>query len=42
MTVALLLEAGERPNPTVVPIGRDDVDGVLRAHVDRMRTAGSE
>lgn len=32
-TVRLLLEAGERLNPTWVPIGRDDVDAVLRAHL---------
>jgi ankyrin repeat protein len=31
-TVQLLLAAGERPEPTVVPIGRDDVDAVLRKH----------
>jgi Ankyrin repeat len=31
-TVRLLLEAGERPDPTRVPIGRDDVDAVLREY----------
>jgi Ankyrin repeats (3 copies) len=31
-TVRLLLEAGERPNPTDLPIGRDDVDAVLRGY----------
>jgi len=34
-TVRLLLEAGERPDPTHVPIGRDDVDDVLRAQFAR-------
>jgi hypothetical protein len=32
-TVRLLLEAGERVDPSWVPIGRDDVDAVLRAHI---------
>jgi len=32
-TVRLLLAAGERPDPAHVPIGRDDVDRVLRAHL---------
>jgi hypothetical protein len=36
-TVRLLLDAGERPDPTVVPIGRDDVDAVLREHFARQR-----
>jgi ankyrin repeat protein len=31
-TVRLLLDAGERPDPSHLPIGRDDVDGVLRAY----------
>ena len=31
-TVQLLLDAGERPEPAVLPTGRDDVDAVLRAH----------
>jgi hypothetical protein len=31
-TVRLLLEAGERPDPADVPIGRDDVDAVLREY----------
>lgn len=34
-TVRLLLEAGERVNPAWVPIGRDEVDTVLRAHLVR-------
>jgi Ankyrin repeats (many copies) len=34
-TVRLLLEAGERPDPTHVPIGRDDVDDVLQAKLAR-------
>ena len=36
-TVRLLLDAGERPDLTVVPIGRDDVDAVLREHFVRLR-----
>jgi ankyrin repeat protein len=36
-TVRLLLDAGERPELTVVPIGRDDVDAVLREHFARLR-----
>jgi hypothetical protein len=35
--VRLLLDAGERPDLTVVPIGRDDVDAVLREHFARLR-----
>jgi hypothetical protein len=31
-TVRLLLEAGERPDPADLPIGRDDVDEVLREY----------
>jgi ankyrin repeat protein len=31
-TVRLLLEAGERADPTDLPTGRDDVDAVLREH----------
>lgn len=34
-TVRLLLEAGERPDPAGLPLGRDDVDAVLRAHLTR-------
>jgi len=34
-TVRLLIEAGERVDPTWVPIGRDDVDDVLRTYVTR-------
>jgi hypothetical protein len=29
----LLLDAGERPDPSDLPTGRDDVDAVLRAHI---------
>ena len=36
-TVRLLLDAGERPDLTVVPTGRDDVDAVLREHFVRLR-----
>ena len=32
-TVQLLLDAGERIDPSTVPIGRDDVDAVLRRHL---------
>ena len=32
-TVRLLLDAGERPESTALPTGRDDVDAVLRAYV---------
>ena len=32
-TVRLLLDAGERPDPSDLPIGRDDVDTVLRAYL---------
>jgi ankyrin repeat protein len=32
-TVRLLLEAGERVNPSWVPIGNDEIDEVLRAHL---------
>jgi ankyrin repeat protein len=31
-TVQLLLDAGERPDPAMLPTGRDDVDAVLRAY----------
>jgi hypothetical protein len=34
-TVQLLLDAGERPEPAVLPTGRDDVDAVLRAYFRR-------
>jgi hypothetical protein len=34
-TVRLLIEAGERPDPAQVPIGRDDVDAVLRSQLSR-------
>jgi ankyrin repeat protein len=36
-TVRLLLDAGERVDPTTVPTGRDDVDAVLREHLARRR-----
>ncbi len=32
-TARLLIEAGERVEPSVLPTGRDDVDALLRAHV---------
>jgi hypothetical protein len=32
-TTRLLLEAGERVDPTVLPTGLDDLDAVLRAHL---------
>jgi hypothetical protein len=38
-TVRLLLEAGEPLNPVDVPVGRDDVDAVLRAHLAGSRRA---
>ena len=38
-TVRMLLEAGERVDPRHVPIGRDDVDEVLRAHLADFRPA---
>ena len=34
-TVRLLLEAGERVNPAWVPIGRDEIDALLRANLAR-------
>lgn len=34
-TVRLLLEAGERVDPSWVPIGRDEIDALLRAHLAR-------
>jgi hypothetical protein len=34
-TARLLIEAGERVNPSWLPTGRDDVDAVLRAHLAR-------
>jgi len=34
---ALLLDAGERPDPTDLPTGRDDVDAVLRAYLAASR-----
>jgi hypothetical protein len=37
-TVGLLLEAGEPLDPSRVPIGRDDVDAVLREHLRSRRT----
>ena len=40
-TVRLLLDAGERVNPTRVPTGRDDVDAVLREHLARPGTESS-
>jgi ankyrin repeat protein len=36
-TVRLLLDAGERPDPTDLPTGRDDVDAVLRAYITALR-----
>jgi ankyrin repeat protein len=30
-TLALLLDAGARPDPTIIPTGNDGIDGVLRA-----------
>ena len=36
-TVRLLIEAGERVNPGFLPTGLDDVDAVLRAHLDEGR-----
>jgi hypothetical protein len=38
-TARLLLDAGERPDPADLPIGRDDVDVVLRAHLTRSQRA---
>jgi ankyrin repeat protein len=29
-TLALLLDAGARPDPTIVPTGHDGIDGILR------------
>ena len=29
-TLALLLDAGARPDPTIIPTGHDGIDGVLR------------
>jgi hypothetical protein len=40
-TVRLLLDEGERPDPAVVPIGRDDVDAVVREHFARLRDRAS-
>ena len=34
-TVQLLIDAGERVRPDFVPTGLDDVDAVLRAHLER-------
>jgi hypothetical protein len=39
-TARLLLDAGERPDPTNLPTGRDDVDAVLRAHLAASRGQG--
>jgi ankyrin repeat protein len=36
--VQLLLDAGERPDPSYLPTGRDDVDAVLRAYFKTHRT----
>jgi ankyrin repeat protein len=36
----LLIEAGERPDPTSLPTGRDDVDAVLREYFDEPRRRG--
>jgi len=33
--VRLLLEAGERVNPAWVPMGRDEIDALLRANLAR-------
>jgi hypothetical protein len=41
-TVRLLLDAGERPEPTVVPVGRDDVDAVLREYFEGRHRAAEE
>ena len=32
-TARLLLEAGERPHPAMVPTGNDELDAVLREHL---------
>ena len=37
-TVRLLIEAGERVRPEYLPTGLDDVDAVLRAHLEGRRT----
>ena len=29
-TLALLLDAGARPDPTIIPTGHDGIDGILR------------
>jgi hypothetical protein len=34
-TVQLLIDAGERVRPEYLPTGLDDVDAVLRAHLER-------
>ena len=39
-TVRLLLDAGERPEASDLPTGRDDVDAVLRAHLAASRVRG--
>jgi ankyrin repeat protein len=39
--VHLLLDAGERPDPSYLPTGRDDVDAVLRAHFARRAEKGA-
>jgi hypothetical protein len=36
-TARLLLDAGERPDPSDLPTGRDDVDAVLRRHIAASR-----
>jgi ankyrin repeat protein len=37
-TVQLLIDAGERVRPEYLPTGLDDVDAVLRAHLERRTT----
>ncbi len=37
-TARLLVEAGERVDPTWLPTGLDDLDAVLRAHVEAARS----
>jgi hypothetical protein len=41
-TVRLFLEAGERLEPATVPIGRDDVDAVLREYLAVRRNTSGE
>ena len=37
-TVRLLIDAGERPDPAILPTGRDDVDRVLRTYFAARRS----